>query len=330
MKTIYLDHNVVSGIAGIPAAPDAETLRAYATELKKSGYRFALSAWNMYELARSDDIKHVEQCCAFVEELDPIWVSNTHTVKSQEVARYLQPIFDCIGPVRSKVVVPFHLTVAEMWSTYGGPTRPDETFRGTVLALRSDPRNIERVERAANLTPNAILTGRQAKQNGALKFFKFIIDRGYFEGLVPRGTPSQQVNFLMKTIKRVIAASPAIAVEEALTQHRVKDSFKPTPNDAADLQHALVPLAYCDYFVTGDKHLHEQCRIVAEQAKLPCQVCKSLLQIGGKAAAAVPLEDLLTRFDPEDHNGEVWSKTAAVGRERSATRIPEKAAVDRD
>ncbi len=287
MKTIYLDHNVVSSIAGITATQDAEKLRAHTVELKNSNYQFVLSAWNMYELARSNNMTYVEQCCSFVQELNPIWVNNNHAVKCQEVARYLQPMFDCIGPVRSRIVEPFHSTVAEMWSTYGGAMQlPNETFRDSVLLLRSNPKHIERVAQAANLTPDAILTGRKAQQNGALKFLEFIIDREYFVGLVPRGTPREQVDFLMKTRKKVQEVSPAIAVEEALTLCRLRDSFKPTPNDAADLQHAMVPLAYCDYFITDDKHLHEQCRIVIKRINLRCKAYRSLLEVGRNIPAA--------------------------------------------
>ncbi|MQR02788.1 hypothetical protein [Glaciimonas soli] len=134
MKTIYLDHNVISSVGGIPAAKDAEHQRNHAAALRKCGYRFALSAWNIYELARSNDIKHIEQCCDFVDVLDPVWVNSNFSVKAQEIDRYLAIEFDRIGPVRSRSVVPFSTTVSDMWSSYGLPGDAKLAAQQGVLA----------------------------------------------------------------------------------------------------------------------------------------------------------------------------------------------------
>jgi hypothetical protein len=247
--------------------------------LKQRGYQFVLSAWNMYELARSDNMQHIEQCCAFVDQLDPVWVSNNSDIKRQEVACFLQKKFGSLDGQLSRAVTPFNPTVAQMWATYGGLVLIGETFRDAVLAWRADPRNIEHVEQAANETPDAILTGRRAVKNGAMKQFKFIVDRKYFAGLVPAGTSPEHIDFLAEHIKDVLAESPAIAVEEMLNQIRLNDSFTPEPADAPDLQHALAPLAYCDYFVTDDKQLHEHCRIAVQKLRAKTQVIKSLEKI---------------------------------------------------
>jgi len=284
MKTIYLDHNVISSVAGIPAAKDAEHQRNHAAELRKCGYRFALSAWNMYELARSNDIKHIEQCCDFVDELDPAWVNNNFSVKAQEIDRYLAIEFDRIGPVRSRSIIPFSMTVSDMWSTYSSNSRADDTFRASVMAFHRAQKNMGIVERAANATPDAILAARRAQRLGTLNVFDTVVDRQYFAAMLPKGTPAAQIDFLLTTKKKVLAASPAIAVEDALTERRLQDSFTPKQNDAADLQHSMVSLAYCDYFVTGDKRLYEHCRTTVKQAGVACQPYKSMLEIDSKIA----------------------------------------------
>ncbi|MDE2430203.1 MAG: hypothetical protein KGM99_15890 [Burkholderiales bacterium] len=283
MKTIYLDHNVISSVGGIPAAKDAAHQRNHAAALRKCGYRFALSAWNIYELARSNDIKHIEQCCDFVDELDPVWVNNNFSVKEQEIDRYLAIEFDRVGPVRSRLVVPFSTTVSDMWSSYGLPSRNRDTFRASVLALHHAPKKMGEIERSANTTPNAILVARRAQQLGTLSFFDSIVDRQYFAALVPKGTPPEQIEFLVKTKKAVLSTSPTIAVEDALTERRLQDSFTPKSNDAADLQHSMTSLAYCDYFVTGDKKLYEHCRTTVKQAGVACQPHKSMLEIDSKS-----------------------------------------------
>jgi hypothetical protein len=109
-----------------------------------------------------------------------------------------------------------------------------------------------------------------------MKHFKFIVDRAYFASLAPTGTPREQIDYLANHIREVLTASPAIAVEETLSQIRLKDSFVPEPADASDLQHAMTPLAYCDYFVTGDKQLHEHCRIALGKLNGACGLAKSI------------------------------------------------------
>jgi len=279
MKTIYLDHNVISSVGGIPGAKDAERQRNHAVELRKCGYRFALSAWNMYELARSNNIKHIEQCCDLVDALDPVWVNNNFSVKAQEIDRCLAMEFDRIGPVRSRPIVSFSTTVSEMWSSYGLPAHAGDTFRASVLAFHHARANMGVVERVADATPDVILAARRAQRLGTLKFLESTVDRQYLAAMVPKDTPAAQIDFLLKTKKTVLATSPAIAVEDALTQRRLEDSFTPTPNDAADLQHSMVPLAYCDYFITGDKRLYEHCRTTVKQAGVACQPYKSMLEI---------------------------------------------------
>ncbi|MES2190175.1 MAG: hypothetical protein V4454_08635 [Pseudomonadota bacterium] len=279
MTTIYLDYNVISTIGGIPQAADASEQRNRVLELKNLGFQFSLSAWHMYELARSNNSQHIEQCCDFVEQLEPLWISNNTAVKRQEVDRYLQPVFHAVGPVRSRTIEPLHESVADMWASYGGEGSRDETFRASVHALRQKPEYLETVRQAAALTPSAIAAGRDAYRAGLLKSLDSMVDRAYFLNLVPEKTPHEQIEYLVQTTKNILAECPAIAVEEALTQLRLRDSFKPEAGDAADLQHAITPLAYCEYFVTGDKALHGHCLTAVTRAKVSCKVRKSVWEI---------------------------------------------------
>ncbi len=299
MATIYLDHNIIAGIAGIPGVSDAPDLLKHVKLLQAHGHRFVLSAWNMYELARSNNQQHIDQCCRFVENLDPLWVSDSTKVKRQEVDRFLQPEFDKIGPVRNRNFSPFNATVPEMWGSFGERGRPDETFTSSVATLRAHPVFLADVDRSAKVTPEAILIGRQAQTDGRAKLLQGVIDREHLElflpgagsewrdrlvaRLYPAGaTPlepserSEWLDYLMATHRKLLAASPALAVEEAMSKLRVRESFTPEPADAADLQHAMVPLGYCDYFVTNDGQLAEHCIAVIRQRKLACKVLRSL------------------------------------------------------
>jgi hypothetical protein len=53
-----------------------------------------------------------------------------------------------------------------------------------VRALRSHPSFLEEMNAAADLTPDAIVTGRDAYRDGRLKSAEPIIDREYFAGLL--------------------------------------------------------------------------------------------------------------------------------------------------
>jgi hypothetical protein len=281
MGTIYLDHNVVVDISGVPGAPDAPALLNHAKTLQTLGNRFVLSAWNMYELARSIDQQHVDQCCRFVEELHPLWVSDSRKVKSQEIDRFLQPKFDSIGPVRNRSFTPFSETVAEMWATFGESSLPDETFTNSVAQLRAHPDFVSNIDQAAMETPAAILTGRQAHRDGRARLLQGSIDREFLELFLPEGDRNQQLDYLMQSRTKLLAASPALAIEEAMSRLRVRDSFKPERADAADLQHAMVPLGYCDHFVTNDGQLAQHCMTVVKQLNLPCKVHRNVRLIAG-------------------------------------------------
>lgn len=276
MATIYLDYNVIAHIAGIPSVDDATALRKHALNLKADGHQFALSAWSMYELARSKNDQHIEQCCVFVEELDPIWVSNNNAIKCEEIGVFLQRAFGLDQKAPCVRVRPFAPTVSQMWASYGGIVIIGETFRGSVLALRADPNNIAKIDHAAQLTPDAISVGREAARNGAMGTVKHIIDYEYIAMLAPPHTPKEHLAFIEKHFDDFLAAAPTIAMEEILSQIRLNDSFSPKPSHAADLQHALGALAYGDIFVTGDKQLASHCEIAVQKARASCKVVRSL------------------------------------------------------
>lgn len=280
MGTIYLDHNVIADIAGIPGAHDAPERREHVKALQALGNRFVLSAWNMYELARSNNQQHIDQCCSFVEELEPLWVSDSRKVKKQEVDRFLQPMFDNVGPVRNRSFTPFNGTVAEMWATFGEGSRPDESFTNSVALLRAHPDFVANVDLAALETPVAILIGRQAHRDGRARLLQGIIDREFLKLFLPVGDANQQLDYLMQNRKKLLSVSPALAIEEAMSKLHVRDSFKPEPADASDLQHAMVPLGYCDHFVTNDGQLAQHCTTVVNQLQLPCRVHRNTRSIG--------------------------------------------------
>jgi hypothetical protein len=87
--TIYLDHNVVVGVAGRPGWADAPSERERIQSLQSQGVQFVLSAWHKYELAKSEDLDNVRSYCQFVEALKPLRAKNPLAVKRAELQRFL-------------------------------------------------------------------------------------------------------------------------------------------------------------------------------------------------------------------------------------------------
>jgi hypothetical protein len=116
MPTVYLDYNIIAKVAGLPSSPHAALWRAAIEGLQDAGYRFALSAWHAYELAKSDNQAHVDACCGFVEAIRPLWLSNSVFIKRDEITRFLN--YASVNDVYT--VRALNPSIAQMWTTYGG------------------------------------------------------------------------------------------------------------------------------------------------------------------------------------------------------------------
>jgi hypothetical protein len=274
--TIYLDHNVVVGVAGRPAWADATVERDRIEALQAQGVQFVLSAWHMYELAKSEDPDNVRGYCQFVEALKPLWAKNPIAVKRAELRRFLA---DPKASADWVSISPFSDTVDAMWASYELGGIQGETLSGVVRELRADPSFLQEMNEAAELTPDAITTGRDAYQDGRLKAAEAIIDRGYFAGLLECLPSDPRVEGLLRSIKPIYRACPTIAVEDVLMQVRTKDSFTPRASHASDFQHALIGLAYCTAFVTDDTGLFENARVTVKRLNLPTTLSRRVAQV---------------------------------------------------
>jgi len=274
--TIYLDHNVVVGVAGRPAWADAASERERIQSLRSQSVQFVLSAWHMYELAKSEDLDNVRSYCQFVEALKPLWANNPVAVKRAELQRFLN---HARASAEMPSISPFSDSIDAMWVSYGEGGMPGETFSGVVRALQSHPSFLQEMDAAADLTPDAIVTGRRAYHDGRLKSAEPIIDREYFAGLVECLRSDPRLDGLLENIKPLYRACPTIAVEDVLSHVRVKESFTPRAAHATDFQHALIGLTYCTAFVTDDKSLFENSRVTVKRLNLPTTLSRRVAQI---------------------------------------------------
>ncbi len=77
---------------------------------------------------------------------------------------------------------------------------------------------------------------------------------------------SEFLGFCEKNQAAFYAACPVIAVEDALTRARTATAARnPQSSDGIDLMHAVVALAYCDYFLVRDGFVFQCCEHVRKE-----------------------------------------------------------------
>jgi hypothetical protein len=92
------------------------------------------------------------------------------------------------------------------------------------------------------------------------------MDRGLLPKVNPEGHAfskaelSELMAFCAKNQTVFYSACPAMAVEDALTRARTATAARnPQNSDGIDLMHAVVALAYCDYFLLRDGFVFQCC-----------------------------------------------------------------------
>ncbi len=267
-SVVYLDHNVLSSAAATKTESSTLEVRDGISRLLASGHQIALSGWHVVELARSRHQAFIESYCLYVESLSTVWLSSPLFVKREEIKRYLHSK----SPLGTQVCEPISAVnplLSQMWTTYGGVVVVGETFSDTIRAIK--PGYLEDLEKAISKTPAAILTARAALQDGRHHATEHLVDRSYFASLLSAPT-EPALNILLGNKPEVLSRCPTVAIEDALTRIRVSENFKPEPSDAADLQHALVALAYCGHIVSDDKQLRRHADHAVGKLGLSCQV----------------------------------------------------------
>ena len=276
MSTVYLDYNLIA-IMGGRTHQNAEFLEDQILQLIANGDRVALSAWHAIELSRSQHENYIEACINLVGRLQPLWLSNPSYVKTEEIKGFLvKELQDPRFEPRANLAL--NKTISQMWSTYGGEVFVGETFGDIVNALHKSPPS-KALTDAIRQTPKAILTGREAVKDGRAKSYESAIQKEYFKGIVPHGVTTGTIDYLVANTDRVRELCPAIAVEHCLTRIRQTEEFVPEESDAADLQHATVAVAYCDFFVSDDKMLVEHCQRTAKTVGVNCMVRRDFADI---------------------------------------------------
>jgi len=259
MRTLSIDHSVVTNETWWPALTAG---------VKSGEIRLLLSVWNLVEIGFADDKAQQTRRLDFITGLKPWWSLERLQIQKQEVERFL-------WSEHFKVVPKSLTTTTEFLSVV------DSYFAGALTRVGLTPHrfiaetDFKMLQAEKKHTPAALRTLQNAEKAKLRQIERAMFD-AWIGPNIPDADPSGR---LLKTMEKdallhlcyerkteFLAACHAIAAEDALSSVRTSDPRRnPTESDGADLQHAVIGLAYADIFATADGY-QGQCAIAAQKA----------------------------------------------------------------
>jgi hypothetical protein len=235
--------------------------------------RFVISAWNVIESAseRARGARPTEladRYADFYERLRPLHIPAHDIIEREEMKRCANLELG-LNSAASEVPV-FNEHLSQVLALCGIEPLLGYDLRKDLRYLARKPERRDVFEQAKRKTLKAREELLKAKEQGRGQDpqIQRQIMRTWFAGLMPLRGPDNRVlspadrervlDGLTESPERVFDNSPAIGMEDALTDIRANmGTRKPRVQDAMDLMHAIVPLAYCDAFVSNDGNLRE-------------------------------------------------------------------------
>lgn len=253
MSTLYLDHSIVTHSGSW--TPVDEVLTSGKAQL-------ALSVWNLFEIGSASDRAQQDERLAFLMKAKPLWILERVQIERREVRAFLWKEKLQIAP---EPVDAFRRHLSEVESSMvGSKARIGVTPRQWIDSI-----DFKRYAPSKELAPKAL---RQLQTLGPKRVAERQdeIFEKWIEGLLPTKLPDGSAcskaellefsKFCLDNQAAFYAACPAMAVENALTRARsATASRNPQSSDGIDLMHAVVALAYCDYFLLRDGFVFQCC-----------------------------------------------------------------------
>jgi hypothetical protein len=254
MPRLYIDHSIVTHTPSWKPIEDV---------LTRGKAQLALSLWNLFEIGSASDKRQQRQRLEFLAKFHPLWILERVDIQRHETRAFLWKEKFGVTPEPLQVSKR-HLS--EVVSYHAG----SETRIGLTPAQWIDGVDFCKYEKHKNLSPTAL---RLLQANSAKEIAKRQdeIFRKWIEGVLPNVNPkghafskaelSVFLAFCEKNQAAYYAACPAMAVEDALTRARTATATRrPQTSDGIDLMHAVVALAYCDYFLVRDGFVFQCCK----------------------------------------------------------------------
>jgi hypothetical protein len=283
MTTIYLDHNIIHYyVRGFPQNDDhraSSERSALVTVLKQyPNIRFVVSAWNIMESASEREPgapaeELAERYADFYEQLMPLHIPAPDVVEREEMKHC---VYGVLGLIPRPPEIPvFSQYLSQVLTLSGIEPLVAYDLRKELRYFARKRERREVVEDAKRVAFKAREEMLNAKKQGRDKdpqverqilrawFARFIPLRGPDGRVLPAPDRERVLNLFTDSPGQVFISSPAIWAENALTEARANmGSRKPRLQDGMDLMHAIVPLAYCDAFVSNDGNVRDCARRV--------------------------------------------------------------------
>jgi hypothetical protein len=286
MRTLYLDHNVVHYfVRGFPkngrVSERAERETLEIARRMSPDIRFAISDWNLVEPSWETDPKLTPELLmsrysAFLLGLRPLYLPSHRSIERAEMK---QVVYRHLAlPFAPRLPPVFNETFSQVCAV----DHIEEIYLGYdierhMVNLARNKESREGIRQAQATVLKAQKDIARAKEHGLYgrPDLELELHRQWFRSLMPDRGPDDRALIrvaLDELAKRlagertsVIRECPAIWSESALADVRANvGSRKPQLQDGIDLMHTILPLAYCDGFVSADAHLR---RCAAEVIK---------------------------------------------------------------
>lgn len=256
MKTFYIDHNILVREDNWPELSRLLT--------RTNGSRLVISDWNLLEILGADNKAQAIRRTEFLENLKPLWIMDRRYIQQHEVKRFIWlHYFNC--PAEQFCVFTEHFSV--MLSHHLGSKVPLGWTVKRWIEYSHGRMDLEEIKSAEAEYANALKTLQNAdkKQKRDLDHDMFcawvlisIPDRDQENKLISNSKKEEIVRFCYTEKDEFYSNCPAMAVEHELKEIRTQNRKRqPKEQDACDLQHSVVALAYCDVFITKDRYVFD-------------------------------------------------------------------------
>jgi hypothetical protein len=271
LSPVYIDQNLIHyhSLSRFPSGWDSVAEgKALDALLAKEGVRFAVSFWTLIEIAKATN--SVDQYLAFLDKINPLWMSERLTVQRKEVENFVY-----VRVFGSPLKRSLHDFVFNPYFSMATATIPNmrekvfvaETAKAFVENLRTHRGNLRALERVEAMTPRAIEILRDARKDKVAWEAKLPeIMKKWFEGLIPERDPEghfivrdkklEVIDFCLSKFDDLLVACPAVATEHYVDEFVfIENSRKATNQDSADMIHMVLGLPYCKILASNDKRI---------------------------------------------------------------------------
>ena len=286
MKAIYLDHNIIQYFSGcFPSSVDAAAEFAALTAAKSDpDFHFVLSPWSIFEAASGTDLKRIEACASFTEDLSLWFIPDHPVLAKREMRRY---VFRKYFSVDTLLETPFTACYSQHLADIGIKNVPVGKYTAAGMIRhysQSSTTTFDPIDQQKVARPLILKQLQEAKAEGKMtKELELQVTQAsfskYFPERYPDGTPismEEQKNIICGLVanrKEVLRECPTLWIDSLLSDYRIENRNRnPQAGDAIDLMHAGSALVYCNAFVSHDGYTRNGAERAARAAKTGCRV----------------------------------------------------------